>query len=267
MNIFLFELKMIRSFIITWASSISGFLILYMVFFPTMMADNTGYEEMMSQFPEEFLAFFNMDPNVSFTSILGYYGLTMSFVLIPLGIQAAYLGFSVLSIEEREFTADFLMTKPVSRKSIYMNKVLASITGLLITNITVWIVSIICVNIFNGGQTVEMQYVYKILSSLIFMQLFFLSVGLVISVSLRRVSSVISYSMGLGFGLFFVSSFGDMLSNKPLQILGVYGYFDPIYIIANNSLNWGMVPIAIVASILSFTGAYFLYNRRNIASL
>lgn len=267
MNIYKFELKMLRTSIIIWASAIAGGLIFYMLFYP-LMADSSGaMEAILANYPEEFLAFFGMNNALPFTSVLGYYGLTYSFVLIPVAIQASNYGFHILSVEERELTADFLLTKPVSRKKIIISKFSAATTSLLITNITVWIASFVSIAIFAEGNEIAYDKVAILLSSLLFFQLFFISVGMFISVLLKKIPSVLPYSMGLGFGMFIISSLGEMLSSNIFKLLSPYSHFEPVYILINGSYRWGYVSISIIITIMSLVASYFLYLRRNIASV
>ena len=44
---------------------------------------------------------------IDMASVLGFYGLAFGFVQVCLAIQAANYGFSMLSVEERDLTADF----------------------------------------------------------------------------------------------------------------------------------------------------------------
>jgi len=267
MNIYKFELKMLIKSIIIWGSSISFGLLLYMAFFPLIMVDNDAMLDLLSSYPEEFLAFFGMNADLSFTSIMGYFGVTISFIYIPLAIQASLYGVSILSVEEREYTADFLLTKPISRKQIFMSKFLAAFTALTIINVLVWIFSFVSLLSFNGGMTIDYAGAIILLSSIVLLQLFFLTVGLLISVLVRKVTSVIGYSMGLGFGLYILSSFGKMLSIGFIQALTPYTHFDPVTILVDRTYNWGYFLINIIVIIISFSLGYFLYQKRNIKAL
>ena len=95
----------------------------------------------------------------------------------------------------------------------------------------------------------------------------FLSIGLVISVSIKKVSSVLSFSMALGFGLYILSSLGTMLSSKPISFISPYFHFAPADILVDGNLNWGLASISITIIIISLVASYFLYQKRNIASL
>ena len=52
--------------------------------------------------------------NLDMSSVLGFFSFVFLFCQICLAIQAANYGFSLVSVEERELTADFLLAKPVA---------------------------------------------------------------------------------------------------------------------------------------------------------
>ena len=159
MNIYKFEMKMLRKSIIIWALAVPVGLTFYLSFFPMLQADATGYQVVMDQFPDEFLAFFGMSRDLPMTRIDGYLSLTYGMIQIPLAIQAANYGFHMLSVEERELTADFLLTRPVTRKKIILSKFFAAFTSLTIVNIVVWFFTILSVLAFKGNDDISMKSV------------------------------------------------------------------------------------------------------------
>ena len=267
MNIYLFELKMYRKSIIIWSVSIAFWIIFYMAFFPMIASNSVGFDAIMDDFPPEFAAIFGMNSDLPMSSILGYFGLTFSMAQIPIAIQASNYGFHTLSVEERELTADFLLSKPVKRSKIIISKFLAALTSLTIVNVFIWISSIASIYMFKGEQTFELSNVLVLLSTVVLFQLFFLSIGMVISVSLRKISSVLSYSMALGFGLYIMNSVATLLSSDFLGLLSPYNYFNPTYILVEGSYHLLYLIICILIISVSLSMSYFLYLRRNIHSL
>ena len=73
------------------------------------------------------------------------------FCQICLAIQASNYGFSLVSIEERELTADFLLAKPIGRGKILTAKLLAALAALTITNLSVWASSFFVINLIRDG--------------------------------------------------------------------------------------------------------------------
>jgi ABC-2 type transport system permease protein len=171
-----------------------------------------------------------------------------------------------VSVEERELTADFLLPKPIGRGQILTAKLLAAFTCLTITAAVVWIVSFITVNAFGNGQTYSTQALILVLASITIFQLFFLSVGMVVSLLVRRVRNVTPYSMALAFGMYVLSAFGGMLGEDSLDLVTPFKHFDPHYITANAAYDMPLVMISAAVIVVSVVGSYVLYQRRNIAS-
>ena len=264
MNIYKHEFKAILRTVLIWSASIAALLFVFMSISSTFSKNAVVVSDMLSNFPKQLLIAFGMN-QMDFGSVLGYFGLMFLFCQICLAIQAANYGFGLVSIEENEFTADFLLAKPVGRGRIMTSKLLAALTGLTITNIVVWICSFVTLAVFNGGATYETKRLVILLLSILPFQLVFLTVGILISLLVKRVRNVTPFSMGLVFGLYILNIFGDMIGKKSLEVLSPFRHFNPNYIIQNaayDPLAW----ISVAAIVISVAGSYFLYNRRNIPS-
>ncbi|MCF7925337.1 MAG: ABC transporter permease [Candidatus Izimaplasma sp.] len=266
MTVFRFEVKKLWLSTVFWSIGIFSALLLYMAFFPTMAADPTAMETIMQNFPEEFLHFFGLSSALTFNSILGYYAMTIGFIMGAIAVHGAYLGLSILSVEERELTADFLMTRPISRQQIFVQKVLAVVIHIVIIYIVINVASIITVTIFRSSQTVDYQTLLIFTSSLIFFQLFFVSLGLCVSLLIPKFDNVITYALALGFGLFILSGFGDMLSIELTTYLTPFGYFDPnIVLVEGLSLQLFILNLIWIIGTLFLS--YKLYLSRNIHTI
>lgn len=267
MNIYLFELRMYRKSIIIWSIAIAFWIIFYFAFYPLIASDSIAFDEIMSEFPDEFLAAFGMNTDLPMSTVLGYFGLTFGMAQVPIAIQASNYGFGALSVEERELTADFLLSKPIRRSTIIKAKFFAALTGLTIVNIAIWISSISSIYLFNDGYEFELRNVFVLLSSVVFFQLFFLSVGMAISVSVKKVTSVLSYSMALSFGMYVLNSLSSVFSSGVLGFISPFTHFSPSYILYEGSYRIPYTILSIIIIVISLWVSYFLYLRRNIHSL
>ena len=258
---------MLKSSILIWGLAIPLSLFMYLAFYPTISADTSAFDALMENYPEELLAFFGMRPELPMSSLPGYLTITFGMMQIPIAIQAANYGIAMLSVEEREMTADFLLSKPISRTKILISKFLASFTSLTIVNIAFAGATLLAIQLFKGDATIEMNHIYLLLTTTVFFQLFFVSIGMLISVSVKKVESVISYSMALGFGLYIVFGLKSTVGTGFLAYLSPYAYFEPAEILINGTYNLVYTIICSFVIVSSFVLSYVLYKRRNIHSL
>jgi ABC-2 type transport system permease protein len=248
-----------------WSVSISLMILVYLSAFSSVSTDIQTMNEVLASFPEEFLIAFGMD-NINFSSTVGMYGLIFLFCQICLAIQASNYGFSLVSIEEREFTADFLLAKPIGRGKILTNKLLAAIAGLTITNFVVWVSSFLVINLVNDGQPYETKPLILLLLSIVVFQLFFLAVGVLISLLMKRVRSVTPLSMALAFGMYVLSAFGNMLGEDTIEVISPFTHFEPNFIISNVAYDTPLVFISLATITVAIPASYLLYSKRNIPS-
>jgi ABC-2 type transport system permease protein len=266
MNIFQHEFKMYSRSVITWSVAVAALIFVFVSLFSSFAKDAAVLNEMMANFPDELLAAFGMT-GVDLSTILGFFSLAFLFVQICLAIQAANYGFSLVSVEEREWTAEFLLAKPVGRTQILTSKLLAVLVGLLITDIVVWISSFLFIHLFKGDATYETSTLLLLLLSVVPFQLFFLAVGLVVSLLVKRIRNVTPYAMALGFGMYVLSAFGDLLGESALEMITPFKHFEPNYIIQHGAYDVPLVLISVAVIAISLVGSYVLYTRRDIPAV
>jgi ABC-2 type transport system permease protein len=262
-NIFRHEFKMHLRSAIIWSVSITLLLLLFISLFSSFSEQAALLNDMMQKFPKQLLTAFDLI-NVNLAEVLGYFAFVFLFVQICLAIQAANYGFSLVSIEEREWTADFLVAKPVKRTQILTSKLLAALSALAITDIVVWIVSVVGITLFKGDGTYETGRLLLLLFSIVPFELFFLAVGLAISLLVKRIRSVTPYAMALGFGMYVLSVFSDMLGTSALELITPFKQFGPNYIVQHGAYDLPLVLISVSVIVIALVGSYLLYARRDI---
>lgn len=267
MNIFKYEFMEKRKSIIIWSLSLSAFMIFYMAFFPTVAKDSQAFSSIMESFPEDMLSAMGIKEGMSIANLIGYFALTFNMIQLALAIQAANYGFSILTEEERELTADFLLSKPVSRGDIYISKVAAALIGLLISGVFLGISSMLALALFNGGEVYQRSNLIKLLISIPIFQMVFLSLGILISLLFKRIRSVISFSMALALGLYIINALAGILDEKVLAYISPYFYFDPGTILESGEYDLKLMVLAFGITIISLVLSYVLYNKRDIDSI
>lgn len=263
MNIYKHEFKAKVNSVIIWSFSLAMLILVYMSLFSAFAVDAELLNEAMSNMPEELLMAFGMN-GVDMSTVLGFFGLVFTFCQICIAIQAANYGFGLVSVEETDMTADFLLAKPVSRPYILTHKLLAAITALTITNIVIWISSFAFIAMFSGDKSYDTTPLLLLLMSIAVFQLVFLTVGVVISLLVKRVRNVTTYTMALVFGMYILNAFGGMLGKDTIEIITPFKHFEPNYIITHAAYNLPLVLLSLAFILISVVGSYRLYSTRNI---
>lgn len=267
MNVFKQEFKMKLRSILIWGLSIAGFLIFYLAFFPSMSKDSAALESIMESFPKAMLQALGLREGLSISSLMGYFTLTFTMMQLAIAVQSSNYGFSILSEEERELTADFLMTKPISRSKIYWSKFAASFLSLTITAIIIGVGSSIALELFNGGESYNNKNVLKLILTVPIFQLSFLSFGMFISLLFRKVRSVLSLSMGLAIGLYVINAVRGIVDSDILGYITPFYYLEPGRILKTGEVDLKLFVIAIGVIVVSLISSYIIYNKRDIGSV
>ncbi len=265
-TIFLHEFRSRLRSVIIWSVSIAALVFFYFSIFPSFAKQAAEIQSLMENFPPALLEAFGMN-KVDLSSLMGFYGFLFNFVQLCMAIQAGNYGFGLVSVEESELTADFLLSKPVSRLQVMTSKLLAAICSLLLTTLFAIVVIFICLALFNAGQEYEASTLVLVLVSGIILQLFFLCIGLVISLLVKRVRSVTPWSLGLGFGAYVLSGFSGIMGEIKLEYITPFKHLDPLYIVQNGSFNTPLLLLNVAVTVISVAISYWLYIRRDIPAV
>jgi ABC-2 type transport system permease protein len=265
-NIYRHEFRTRLKSVVIWSLALTFLIVFFFSLFPVFADQAALMNEFLARYPQELRAAFGMD-KTDLASVLGFYSFVFIFVQLCLAIQAGNYGFGLVSIEESELTADFLLSKPVSRTQVLTSKLLAALTSLTITNLVVWASSFAAILLFCEDREYDMPTLLLLLLSIVIFQLFFLSVGLVISLLVKRVRSVTPYALGLGFGMYVLSAFSGVFKDVKLELITSFKHIDPAYIVQHGAYDTPLLLLNIAVTLIALAVSYWLYNRRDIPAV
>ena len=141
MTIVKHELKQGRNSFLIWTASI-GFLIAVCVFlFPEMKEQMEGVSDIFSSMGS-FTAAFGMD-RLSFGTLMGFYSIECGNILgLGGALYASFCAVSILSREEKDKTAEFMLAHPVSRTRVVTEKLLAVLLQITLMNLLIYALAI-----------------------------------------------------------------------------------------------------------------------------
>jgi ABC-2 type transport system permease protein len=228
-----------------------------------MAKDAEEFKQLLGSYPEAIRAMLGINLDY-ITSLLGFYSMIFTFIILCGAIQAMNLGVSILSKESRERTADFLLVKPVSRSFIVNAKLLAAIVTIVITNILFIGLSTLFVTLENT-QNFDLKLFIMINLTMFFVQLIFIAIGMLVSVFFKKIKNVLPLSLGFVFGFYLI---GTLLvtdhDNKMERMISPFKYFDITYIINNGSYETLYLLVSAVIVVAAIAISYVIYNRKDI---
>lgn len=265
MNIFIHELKYYGKSTLIWIAAISAFIIIFMSIYPAFSNDVENARKLFEGFPEAVRKAIGLMLDNFFT-LLGFFSYIFMYVSLCGAIQAMYLGVSVLSKEVRDKTADFLMTKPVSRKRIMTSKLLAVLFWLIVTNTVCILVSEIMLEI-NNTAGYNAKAFFMVLATLFFIQLVFAALGVLVSMAIPAVKSVVPVSLGTVFGFFILNMFDSIIDKEIIRYLTPFKFFDLNYIQQKGSYETRFLVEAAIFLIAAVAVSYVVYEKRSIRTV
>jgi ABC-2 type transport system permease protein len=265
MNIFFHELKAYRKSTLIWSVSLVMIIVLFMSFYPSFAKDAEEFQKIMEGYPEAIRNALGFSLG-SFFTILGFYCFPLSFITLCGAIQGMNLGTSIVSKEVREKTADFLLTKPVTRTTVLTAKLMAAFISIFLTNIIY-----LAVTITMAYQVKTEDFSLKILIMLsltmFFIQLIFLAIGVIVSVIVPRIKSVLTVSLTSVFAFYFLGMFSSTTGEEAKRYISPFKYFNTAYIIKQASFESTFLIVGAVIIILAITASYFVYAKKDIHSV
>ena len=262
MNIYRHELRMNLKNTVLWTIILSVVGGTVELFYVIIEKDIRAFSDMMNNFPDSLKSVMGLITE-NFSTPLGFYGFVLTFSLLFASIQAMNIGVAIVSKETRDKTADFLLTKPVSRFQIISEKILAAVTLLgaswLVYSGTLYFV---IWSLAKGDFAVEK---YLLLCAGYFLlQLIFFSVGLLVSVLAKKIKAVLPVSMGIVFFAYAVSAFAVTSESDALRFLTPFQYFKTEYILKNGSFELPYLITGLAVILVAILCGYVRFIKKDI---
>lgn len=258
MNIYWFEIKTQLKSTIIWTIC---FVLLGYAFikgvYPMYKEGAVQIKEMVQGMPPEFLKAFGMSDINTLFEFGGFYGFIFGYMALIGAIMSIIVSVAIFSREKRAKCMDFLITKPVFRRKIFLGKFLAGLTILTALNIF-YVVALYLLQMDTSKEFILSLF------SLYFTQLFFYSIGILLAIILKRIRSVSGIAMATGITAFALSAIIGLLEKPQLMILAPLKYFDPGAVYINGGYTSKYVVTAIIIFIVCIGFSYIKFSKSDV---
>ena len=259
MTLFRHELRQGWLSLLIWTLAIGGLMAVCIFLFPEMEGEMGQVGDMFSSMGA-FTAAFGMD-RLNFGTFSGFYAIECGNILGLGGAMfAAMTAAAALAKEEKEGTAEFLLTHPESRGRVVTEKLLAVLAQILVLNLAVWIIS--ALSGLAIGEEISWGELGKLHLAYLFLQLELAGLCFGLSAFLRR------GSLGAGLGIAAGAYFLDLIANiaekaEWLHYVTPFGYAAGADILADG-LDWPLIALGMLWAGVGVALAYGWYIRKDI---
>lgn len=254
------ELKQNRISLLVWTAVISFMIGICVFLYPEMKGEMESISDVFADMGS-FSAAFGMD-QVNFGTLLGYYSIECGNVLgLGGAFFAALCGAAALAKEEKDRTAEFLLTHPISRTKVITQKFIAVISQLMLLNVIVY--GVVALSMVAIGETIPWQEMTLLHVAYFLLQVELASICFGISAFLRR------GSLGIGLGVAIMMYFLNIISNitesaEALKYITPFGYADGATIVTEIALDGKLILIGMGYAVIAVVIAYLKYTKKDL---
>ncbi len=254
------ELRQGKLSLAIWSIAISFLLVVCIFLFPEMKGEMDGVSDVFASMGS-FTQAFGMD-RLNFGTLIGYYAIECGNVLgLGGAFFAALTAVSALAKEEKEHTAEFLLTHPVKRSSVVTEKLIAVLLQIIVLNAVVLglsLISMVCIK-----EDIPWKELLLIHLAYFLVQIELAGICYGISAFLKRGST------GIGLGIAVIMYFLNLIANitestEFLTYITPFGYAEGADIVTNGNLDITLVLIGMGFAVIGIGSAYWKYCRKDI---
>lgn len=260
MTVFFHELKRGKVSLLIWSCAIAFMLGICVLIYPEMKTQMSDISEMFADMGS-FSDAFGMD-KINFGTFIGYFGVECGNVLgLGGALFASILGISALAKEEKEHTAEFLLTHPVSREKVLAEKLLAVFSQIIILNLVSAIVTVL--SVLAVGESVDAKVMLLLFLAYFMMQIEISAVTFGISAFLK--GNGLGTGLGITVLMYFLNIMANLTENaKFLKYITPFGYTEGADIISNSAIEVKYLAAGLVFTVTGLVAAFLKYRKKDI---
>ncbi len=261
MTLFFHELKRNGLSLAIWSGAIAFMLAICVFIYPEMASQMGELGDMFADMGS-FSEAFGMD-QLNFGEFMGYFAIECGNTLgLGGALFAAILGIGALSKEERDHTAELLLTLPISRTKVVAEKLCALLAQIVMLNVVV--VAAVAVSVWVIGEEVIFSKMALLFLVYVLLQIELACITFGISAFIKR------GGLGIGIGLALLLYFVNILSNLTkdaefLKYITPFGYADGSQVIANGTIEIKYLAVGAAFALLGVFAAFYKYSKKDIS--
>jgi ABC-2 type transport system permease protein len=264
-NLFLKEMRRNAISLLLWIIVITLLVSFTMSVYQTFVENRTKVMGMLNLVPKGALQFKGISNINDLTSVLGFYAVNNVIYMMVLGsIFAMVLGSNILLKEEYNKTAEYLLTKPLTRTEVFFSKLAVIFIHVIILNMVTALAGLISMKLvqkvpFSLGAFFILS-LYTLLLNMLFG-----AAGLFLSNLVKRPRPITTLGIGLVLFLYFIFTLSKITeSASRIGYISPFKYVDMEVTSPSYHLEPWNVIYFVGFTLLLTSVSYKIYCRKDI---
>lgn len=264
MNLFFRELRAHRKSLIIWSIGVVFMVAGGMSKYGGLETTGQSMNDLMASMPKVLQSIMGTG-SLDLSTVSGYYGVLFLYLIVMATIHAAMLGANIVSKEERDKTAEFLLSKPISRGRVITSKIAASLVNITVINVITLLTSLVVVQYYNDGESITLDII-QLLIGMFILQLMFMFIGTAIASVYKNSKAATSLSTGILLFTFLLSVVIDMNSKiEGLKYFTPFKYFEAKHLLSGGSFEVVYILLSLLVIVSSIAVTYVFYQKRDLS--
>ena len=262
MTIFKQELKSQKLSMLIWSLSIGLLVAACVMMYPDMQDQMDGVNDMFSSMGN-FTEAFGMD-QLNFGTLLGFYAVEGGNMLgIGGAFFAAIIGITALMKEERDRTAEFLLTHPVSRTKIISEKLVSTFAIIVILNVIVLLCAVLSIKMIDE----EIFWEELLIFHLAYLLMQFEIAGICFGISAFIKKSGLGIGIGIAGLMYLLNIIANITEDAEfLKYITPFGFTEGSDIINNKEITLEYLIPGMIIMVICIVIGYVKYSKKDISA-
>jgi len=264
-NLFAREMRRNATSLIIWTIILTLFIAGTMAIYPVFLNNQSKIMGMLSIIPAEALEFKGISNIGDLLSVLGFYAVNNIIYMLVLGsVYSIVLSSNILLKEEYNLTAEYLLTRPLTRSEVFRSKLSVIFINIIVLNLVTSIVGFVSIELVKKGSFSVNAFLILSLYTLL-LNMVFAAAGMLFSTVVKRPKPVTTFCIGLVIILYFVFTISKITEN-----VAKIGYLTPFKFVDTNVIDpaYRLDPVNVVYfigfTLFFLVLSYRLYLRKDI---
>ncbi len=224
-NIIKFEVKNNLKVILICLIIEIALISMYTILYPSFAESIDEFTKLMMDLPDAMKLAFNVDPAL-FVQYDGFYVFTVSILSVVFGFVASIIAIKLFAIEKTKSISEYIYSKPISRKKLFVSKFLAGLFLIVLNVIIYSMLHIILVSLVLDSGSYNLDIILSVNLLMLTLSICIYALSIFISVFIKRAKVPAAYTFGIVMSLFVLNIIIEIIQKDVLKYISPFSIYD-----------------------------------------